>query len=142
MTHFITSMMQLDLVPMLLGAGLGAGLYAYSLLLSRKMAAGSQRRLETQKLGEDATDLCDNGAKEELGSQSKPEPDAEPAAQPAMTGDQPTKRLSTIVATCLILAAVIITRAAYMSGDNGNSLDNLLDAVATANLAEADPLHQ
>merc|ERR550532_3140961 len=130
-------MMQLDLAPMFLGAGL----YVFCLLLSGKMMTGFQRRRrETQPLRKDASVLDDNDI-EEMGSQSKPEPDAEPEAQPATSGDQRIRRISMIVATGLILAA-IITRAAYMSGDDGNSLDNISDVVATANLAQADPQQQ
>jgi len=132
LTLLITSMMQLDMAPMFLGAGL----YVFCLLLAGKM--GLQRRVrETQPFGKDLSVFEDNDI-EELSSQSQPEPDAEPEAQPATKEDHQCRQISTIVATGLILTAVII-RAVYVSGADGNSVNNFADVVATGNLALADP---
>eukprot|EP00419_Tripos_fusus_P073328 CAMPEP_0172900046 /NCGR_PEP_ID=MMETSP1075-20121228/163205_1 /TAXON_ID=2916 /ORGANISM="Ceratium fusus, Strain PA161109" /LENGTH=151 /DNA_ID=CAMNT_0013756153 /DNA_START=110 /DNA_END=562 /DNA_ORIENTATION=+ len=127
----ITSMMQLDWASMVLGAGF----YVFCQLLSGKMAVGFLRRQrETQPLRKDPAVLEDNDI-EELGSQTKPEPDAEPELQPAALESATDTRISMLAATCLILAAAVI-RIAYFRGAHGNSLDNCPYTLHTAPYTE------
>jgi len=100
-----TFMMQLDLVPVLLGIGL----CAFGQLLSGRMVNNllERRQREIQPLGKDPTVLEGDGI-EELGSQTKPEPDPEPEVQPDKSRYRQHRRLSMIVAAGLIFAAIVI----------------------------------